>query len=200
MTTSRPAPNVTTPSRLPRRAAKRPTTSAAPSATSALRRSAVPKCIDGELVEQEPRGQLPVRHVLADLRDERPGGGVPVDLADVVAGLVRTDAVELQAGAVAATEVVAAHLAADPPVERQLELADEPVGDRAGPGPGRRPVAPADAGQVGGRRSSAGPRRGRPDRRRHAVGSTAISRRGAGTSERTRSMIVSAVIPSARAA
>ena len=36
------------PSRLPRRAAKRPTTSAAPSATSALRRSAVPKCIDGE--------------------------------------------------------------------------------------------------------------------------------------------------------
>ena len=48
VTDSRPAPNVTMPSRLPRRAAKRPTTSAAPSATSALRRSAVPKCIDGE--------------------------------------------------------------------------------------------------------------------------------------------------------
>ena len=71
VTTSRLArPKVMTPSRSPRRATKRPTTSAAPSATSALRRSAVPNCIDGGLVEQEPGGQLPVRHVLADLRDE----------------------------------------------------------------------------------------------------------------------------------
>ena len=144
------------------------------------------------VVEQQPGRQLAVRHVLADLRDERPGGGVPVDLADVVAGLVRADAVELEAGAVAATEVVAAHLAADPAVERQLELPDEPVGDRAGPGPGGRPVAPADASEVGARTLRAGDR--------HAVGSTAISRRGAGTRDRTRSTIVSAVIPSASAA
>ena len=144
------------------------------------------------VVEQEPGRQLPVRHVLADLRDERPGGGVPVDLANVVAGLVRPDAVELEAGAVAATEVVAGHLATDAPVERQLELPDEPVGDRAGPGSGGRPVAPADASEVGARTLRAG--------NRHAVGSTAISRRGAGTRVRTRSMMVSAVIPSASAA
>ena len=144
------------------------------------------------MVEQEPGRELAVRHVLADLRDERAGGGVPVDLADVVAGLVRAEAVELQARAVAATEVVAAHLATDAPVERQLELPDEPVGDRAGPGPGWRPVTPADASEVGARTLRAGDR--------HAVGSTAISRRGAGTRVRTRSMMVSGVMPSASAA
>jgi len=98
------------------------------------------------VVEQEPGGQLAVGHVLADLRDQRPGGGVPIDPADVVARLVRTDPVELEALAVAATEVVATHPATHPPVERQLELAHEPVGDRARARPGGRSVAPADAG------------------------------------------------------
>ena len=43
-----PVPKVTTPSRSERRATNRPTTRAAPSATSALRRSAVPKCIEAD--------------------------------------------------------------------------------------------------------------------------------------------------------
>ena len=157
------------------------------------------------VVEQEPGGQLPVRHVLADLRDERPGGGVPVDLADVVAGLVRAEPVELEAGAVTDAEVIAAHPAADAAVEGELELPDEPVGDGAGARSGVRPGPPADAGEVRGRarRRPRGARRAHrlaDAWRRHAVGSTAISRRGAGTSEMTRSTMVSAVTPSARAA
>ena len=44
----RGSPNVTTPSRLPRRVATWPSTRATPSATSALRRSAVPKVIEAE--------------------------------------------------------------------------------------------------------------------------------------------------------
>ena len=87
--------------------------------------------------------------------------------------------------------MVAGHLAANAPIERQLELPDEPVGDRAGSGSRRGPVAPTDAGEVGARTLRTG--------KGHAVGSAAISRRGAGTSVRTRSMMVSAVIPSARA-
>ena len=90
------------------------------------------------VVEQEPGRQLAVRHVLADVRGERPGGGVPVDLADVVARLVRPDAVELEAVAAADAAVVAGHPATDATVQRQLELADQPVGDGARPRPGRR--------------------------------------------------------------
>ena len=148
------APKVTMPSRSRRRATNRPTTRAAPSATSALRRSAVPKCIDGGRVEQEPGRQLAIRHVLADLRDEAPRGGVPVDPADVVAGLVRTDAVEVQPVAAAAAAVVAAQPAADAARETELELADELVGDGARAGPRRRP------------RSTRRPGRGRPRRDR----------------------------------
>ena len=48
-------------------------------------------------VEQEPRGELAIRHVLADLGHEAAGRGVPVDAADVVAGLVRPQPVEVQA-------------------------------------------------------------------------------------------------------
>ena len=102
-----------------------------------------------------------------------------------------------------ATEVIAAHLATDPAVDDELELADQAVGDRAGAGPGRRSLATGHTGQVGDRSAGLGRGRGGGPSvagRRHAVGSTAISRRGAGTSETTRSTIVSAVIPSARAA
>src|SRR4029077_16434474 len=116
------------------------------------------------------------------------------------------------------------HLPTDSAVEGQLELADEAVGDRAGTRAGLSPGSPADGG--GGRRRAGRGGRGRAPpadagevRRRagrrgrghgahrladawrgHAVGSAAISRRGAGTSEMTRWTMVSAVIPSARAA
>ena len=65
------------------------------------------------VVEQEPGGQLALRHVLADVRDHRPGGGVPVDPADVVARLVRPDAVEFHAVPPTETAVIAGHLATD---------------------------------------------------------------------------------------
>jgi hypothetical protein len=151
------------------------------------------------VVEQQPRRQLAVGHVLADLRDQRSGGGVPVDAADVVARLVRPDPVELEALAVAATEVVAAHLATDPTVEGQLELADQAIGDGAWAGSGRGPATPADAGEVRGRSCRGEGRRSRAGLG-HAVGSIAISRRGAGTRVSTRWTMVSAMIPSARAA
>ena len=44
-----PPPNATTPSRLPRRLATWPMAIATPSATSALRRSAVPKVIEADV-------------------------------------------------------------------------------------------------------------------------------------------------------
>ncbi len=87
--------------------------------------------------------------------------------------------------------MVAAHLATDPAGHGQFELADQPFGDRSGPGSGRGPFPPAEPAEVG--------RRGARGDVGHADVSTAISRRGAGTSERTRSMTVSAVMPSARA-
>jgi len=111
------------------------------------------------VVEQEPGGQLPVGHVLADLRDQRARGGIPVDPADVVARLVRPDPVQLETGSVATAEVVAGHLATDAPVERELQLADQTVRDRARARSGRGAIAPADAPQVGGRAKPGG---GRP--------------------------------------
>src|SRR6187455_2035912 len=111
---------------------------------------------------------------------------VPVDLAHVVAGLVGTDPVELEAGPTPVAAVVAAHPAADSTVEREFELVDEPVGDGARPRSRRRPCSPTDPCQV---RGSG-----------HAVVSPAISRRGAGTSVMTLEITLSAVIPSARAA
>ena len=91
------APNVSTPSRLPCRVATCPTASAAPSATSALRRSAVPKLIEGEHVEQQPGRQRPLGHLHAHVRLARARGHGPVDLAHVVAELVRAHLRELGA-------------------------------------------------------------------------------------------------------
>ena len=179
------APKVTMPRRLPRRAANRPTTSAAPSATSALRRSAVPKCIDGEWSSRSQAVSWRSGTSSRTCGCHRAGGGVPVDLANVVARLVRPDAVELHAVPATETAVVAAHLATDLAVHGDLELVDEPVRDRAGPGSGRRARPAADPREVG----VGG----------HAVGSIASSRRGVGTSVRTRLTMVSGVTPSASA-
>jgi len=55
------SPNVSTPSLLPRRVATWPTAIATPSATSAFRRSRVPNCIDGDVVEQKPRDENALR-------------------------------------------------------------------------------------------------------------------------------------------
>ena len=97
----------TTPSRLPRRVAMCPMAIATPSATSALRRSAVPNCIDGDVsstsqVDERALGELtrtcgcPVRAVTfhSILRTSSPG-------------LVRADLRELDAVAVPRRAVVA---------------------------------------------------------------------------------------------
>ncbi len=180
---SRPAPNVTTPRRSERRDTKRPMTSDAPFGDVRLAAVGRPEVHRGRRVEQEPRGELPVGHVLADLRDEAARRGVPVDPADVVAGFVRADPVEVQPEAEAPSAVVAGHPPADAAGEGDLEAADEIVGDRPGSRASRGPRDAADLGQVG-----------------HAVGSTANSRRGDGTSETTLAMTESGVMPSASAA
>ncbi len=193
VTVSRPAPKVTMPRRLPRRAANRPTTSAAPSATSALRRSAVPKCIDGEWSSSSQAVSWRSGTSSRTCGTERPGRGVPVDPADVVARLVRPDAVEFHAGPVAddrGGRRSSGH--------RPGGHASARAGGRAGRRWARARVVPRSVSRPPSRpRSAEVGARGAVG---HAVGSTAISRRGAGTSERTRSTIVSAVMPSARAA
>ena len=152
----------------------------------------------GGLVEEHPRGHLPVRHVLADLRGEASGGGVPVDAADVVARLVGTEPVELEAFAETAAAVVAGHPATDASGQRDLEPSDEVVRDRARGRDGRgfEPVRPRRPGP----RSAARRSRRRPCHARHAEISPAMSRDGARTRVSTRATIESGVIPSARAA
>ena len=70
---------------------------ATPSATSALRRSAVPNCMETD-VEDEPGHEHALREVDADVRLARSRGRVPVDPA-VVARDVRTHHRELRARA-----------------------------------------------------------------------------------------------------
>ena len=86
-------------SRLPRRTAKWPTASATPSATSHLRRSAVPKVIDAEVSSSSHVSTRPLGDVHAHVRLAGARGDVPVDQPDVVAEHVRPHLREL--GAVA---------------------------------------------------------------------------------------------------
>ena len=65
--------------------ARWPSARATPSATSALRRSAVPNCIDGDL-SSTSHVSAPARRVDAHVRLAHARGHVPVDLAHVVAG------------------------------------------------------------------------------------------------------------------
>ena len=94
------SPNVTMPSRFPRRVATWPIAIATPSATSALRRSAVPNCIEGEVSSTSQVTSTRSARCLADVRLARAGGDVPVDAPDVVARHVRPDLRELGAVAV----------------------------------------------------------------------------------------------------
>ena len=60
-----------------------------------------------------------------------PGGAT-----DIVARFIGSDPVQFHAGPAAATQVVATHLTADTAGHRELQLADEPLGD--GPRSGTR--------------------------------------------------------------
>ena len=95
-----------------------------------------PEVHRGGAVEQQPRGELAIGHVLADLRDAAARGGVPVDAADVVARLVRPDAVEVQAVAEAAGR--GGRRRGEPPARRVRAISSRRTRSSAiGPGPGR---------------------------------------------------------------
>ncbi len=133
--------------RVGRRSARRRAPRPRPRRPCAGRRSRSASTAD--VVEQEPRGQLAVRHVLADLRDEAAGRGVPVDAPDVVARLVRPDAVELEAvarGRGRGGRRSSGHRRAASSASSSWRTSSSAIGP--GPGPGGGAVAAADPGEV----------------------------------------------------
>ena len=95
-------------------------------------------------VEHQPRRHRALADVHAHVRLAHPRGHVPVDVADVVARLVRPDHRQLGAGADLRRQVVARHERLDPPHHGEVERAQDRVGDRPRPGP-LRACAPAAA-------------------------------------------------------
>ena len=98
-TSARSPPKATNPSRLPRRLARWPSASATPSATSAFRRSAVPKDIEGDTSSASQVTSTRSARSIAHVRLAGPRGHVPLDPAHVVARHVRAHLRELAAGA-----------------------------------------------------------------------------------------------------
>ena len=172
-------PKVATPIRLPRREARWPSATATPSATSHLRRSAVPKRIDGETSSRTHDVSARSATSTRTCTVVRARRGVPVDPADVVARLPLADLRELGADR------------------------------RAPPSGARRRAGRRSAGRSSGRAPAAGPpgaaraRDGRAcalarSRGGHAARSTrSIS--GTGTASRTESTIESAPTSAASA-
>ena len=115
------APNVITPSRLPWRVARCPTASAAPSATSALRRSAVPKLIEAEMSSSSQVASVRSATCTRTCGSPRARGHGPVDLAHVVAELVGAHLRDLGAVPERGRAVLAGDEAVDPPPHRQVE-------------------------------------------------------------------------------
>ena len=142
------SPNVAIASRLPRRVATWPTARATPSATSHLRRSAVPKVIDGDVSSRSQVFDRALGDVRAHVRLAGPRGDVPVDPADVVADHVRPHLGELGA--------VAEH--------RRPVVAERGARRRAG-GPSGRACGGARRAAARGRDEPASARGGRAGRR-----------------------------------
>jgi len=76
-------------------------------------------------VEQEPRRDLPILDVLADVGRVHPRGDVPVDVADVVARLVFTQVGEVDAVAVEQRAVVALQQAVEPADDLPVEALED---------------------------------------------------------------------------
>ena len=76
-------------------------------------------------VEQEPRGDLAILVVLADVGRVHPRGDVPVDVADVVAGLVLAQRGEVHAVAVEQAPVVALKQAIQPADDLPVEALED---------------------------------------------------------------------------
>ena len=124
------SPNVTTPSRLPRRVATCPSAIAAPSATSDLRRSAVPKPIDGDVSSTSQLTSTRSARWTRTCGSAVRAVDVPVDPAHVVAGDVGPDERELGPFAVEARAVVPRQQAAHAPPDRDVERAQQRLGHR----------------------------------------------------------------------
>ena len=97
-------------------------------------------------VEQQPRREGALRDEDTHVRDGRPGGDVPVDPADIVAGLVRTHLGELEA----TPEVAGAVLPGTRPRIRRPTLRSSARISTSGVGPG--PAGPGCAARRGGSR------------------------------------------------
>src|SRR5262249_57354495 len=102
-------------------------------------------------IDQQHHRQLALLDEALDERVAHAGGDVPVDGADVVAGLVLADLLEGDAGALEDAVVLAAEQVLDGPAGPQLQaadLADDFAGEHGvGPGP---PPGPGRAGGPGG--------------------------------------------------
>ena len=85
------------PTRLPPRVSSRAKVVASSHEDELLRPVDRPEPHRRRAVEQQPRGELAVLGVLADERRVHPRGHVPVDVADVVAGLVLAQVGEVEA-------------------------------------------------------------------------------------------------------
>ena len=102
-----------------------------PSATSALRRSAVPKLIEAETSSSSQRGHRALADVHAHVRLAHARGHVPVDVAHVVARPVGADHRQVGAAADLRREVLARDQALDAPQDREVERAQDRGGTRA---------------------------------------------------------------------
>ena len=91
----------------------------------------------GRDVEREPRHEHALGEVDAHVRLAGPRGHVPLDPAHVVPGDVRPHLGELAAGAEDRRAVVAGEQSLDPAPDRQIERAEQRLGQRAGPRPVR---------------------------------------------------------------
>ena len=89
-------------------------------------------------VERQPRHEHALGEVDTHVRLARSGGHVPLDPAHVVPGDVRPHLCELAAGAEDRGAMVAGEQPFDPPPDRQVERAEQGLGQRAGPRTVRR--------------------------------------------------------------
>ena len=88
----------------------------------------------GRGVEHQPGDQRPLGQVDSNVRLAGPGGGVPVDQADIVARLIGSHLGQLGARPVAGRELVAGQQASQAPPDRELECPEQRLRRRTGTG------------------------------------------------------------------
>ena len=128
------SPKVTTPSRFPRRVARWPTAIATPSATSALRRSAVPNCIETDVSRTSQLTRTRSASVTRTCGSFVRAVTFQSIRRTSSPGDVRPDERELGALAVERRAVVAGEQSLDAPPDADVERAQERLGHRPGAG------------------------------------------------------------------